>query len=197
MRREKTEISAGFLLFSAVVLFLGDLELLVILYLAAAIHETAHIAALKAVGAEIYKVRFYSTGLVIDYGGEITYLEEIVCALAGPAISISAALIFSLAEKEWMHAFVGMNLLLGLFNLLPFSALDGGRALSMIYKKSLGPDKADKIIMWSDILSAVIICGAVITINLKESVNFALVAATAWMCISCCKSVGDGVKSKK
>ena len=56
----------------------------------------------------------------------------------------------------------GVNLILMAFNLLPLSALDGGRALFMLIAWAAGPAAADKAALCVDIgLAAVLIAAAV------------------------------------
>lgn len=55
--------------------------------------------------------------------------SEVFVLFAGPFFNFAAALFFYLTGADWAFS---VNLILGLFNLLPFSNLDGGAVLRKI-----------------------------------------------------------------
>ena len=66
--------------------------------------------------------------MVLDH--TMGYWQEMVSAMAGPAVNFLLAAISS----KYFHnsLFIGLNLLLGVFNLLPVGELDGARVLRCI-----------------------------------------------------------------
>lgn len=123
---------------------------LILLLAAAGIHELGHLAAIRLLGAEIRGIRLAVGGMVIDYNGcRLSYFGDMVTALAGPAASILAAVFFSLVARsqplDGLFYFTGLNLLLGLFNLVPVLPLDGGRAVLSLLTAAKGPAEAEML----------------------------------------------------
>ena len=63
-----------------------------------------------------------------------------VVDLSGPVANLLAAGLAARFNREWLWCFVGVNLTLGLFNLLPAAPLDGGRALGRLLVILLGEE---------------------------------------------------------
>lgn len=96
--------------------------------LACVLHECGHWAAIVLLGGRVSFLRLTAVGaeMELDPRRSLTYGREAAAALAGPAVNL---LLAWLAARAGWYLFAGMNLCLGLLNLLPIRALDGGRAL--------------------------------------------------------------------
>lgn len=100
-------------------------------FIACMIHESGHLAAVLFTGGDIKKVSFSATGIRVVRSEEImsSVSEDIIILLSGPAASLIASAILLYGKFSY---FSSVNLILGLFNLLPFSALDGGSVIDII-----------------------------------------------------------------
>ena len=106
--------------------------------LAALIHESCHVAAVRLLGGRVHRIQVGPFGAVIDADG-ITGLREAACALAGPFGSL---LLVGLIH---VYPILGLcSLVQACFNLLPVYPLDGGRALLRMME-CLSPDRAESI----------------------------------------------------
>jgi Zn-dependent protease len=105
-------------------------------------HETAHSLVARRYGIEIRGITLFVFGGVAEMPGEPgSPRAEFLMALAGPlaSLALSAALFASAAAIAALHGpqtisgvvgYLGqLNLMLGLFNLVPAFPLDGGRML--------------------------------------------------------------------
>lgn len=94
------------------------------------LHESGHIAAMALLGIKPRSLVFYSGGISMKSGGGlIGPVREIFILSAGCVINFIAAAVGAALGNRLLW---GINLALGLFNLLPLPSLDGGRILSAI-----------------------------------------------------------------
>ena len=109
--------------------------------------------------------------------GFFGYGREILCAFAGPAVNLVLALVLARLE---MPAFSGLNLAMAIFNLLPLSVLDGGRALSCAACVLFGPEQTRWLIMRLEwVLSTLLLlCGGIV---LGLGGNVTLLVVSVWL----------------
>ena len=105
-------------------------------------HELTHAIVARREGVKVLGMKLWLFGGIARLGGEAkTPRAEFRIAASGPAMSLALAAIFAgaaaalravgtgdvvVAVTWWL---AGINLILGLFNLLPGAPLDGGRIL--------------------------------------------------------------------
>lgn len=102
---------------------------------AALLHEAGHLICLKRCGETPRELRLGFAGMEIvrAKGQGLSFTQEALAALAGPAVNLFLfALLLTCGawrQDARLAEAALVNLSLALFNLLPVSALDGGRAL--------------------------------------------------------------------
>jgi Zn-dependent protease/predicted transcriptional regulator len=111
------------------------------LFLSVLLHELGHALAARRYGVETRRITLWLLGGVAQLEKiPKEPRKELAIALAGPAVSFALALLFRLLRQEagalgfLTHYLALVNLVLGLFNLLPALPLDGGR----VYRALLG-----------------------------------------------------------
>lgn len=130
MTAAKLRAEPSFYLFWAVFCLLDSEGVLPIFAGAAVIHELGHILAISACGGQIAYIKLSASGAVIHQTRMLEPVCDCAVALAGPAAGMAAALLFSAMGYPTA---AGANLLLSMFNCLPFLPLDGGCALSALF----------------------------------------------------------------
>lgn len=171
------EVTGGFLLLMAWVNYCDTQRLLPAALCAAAIHELGHCAAIWAVNGRITLLRLSAVGAELQLEGTLSYRQELICALAGPALNLVTA--FPAAYVGW-EVFAGINLALGVFNLLPIGILDGGRIISCVLAMVFGPEAGCRLRSGVDLLfvMAMLLGGAVLFL---AGGSVTLLLAAAWL----------------
>ncbi len=115
-----------------------------LVYLFVSLHEYGHCLMAKHLNVEVRSVTLYPTGGIALMNFDPTNArQELLITLAGPAVNFVLAIAaFPLlfltphVNQEWFTAgvvlTVALNLLLGVFNLIPAIPMDGGRIFRSI-----------------------------------------------------------------
>ena len=120
------------------------------------LHEFGHAFMARRFGIETRSITLYPFGGVAALTREpVTPRAELLVALAGPAVNIALfaiALPLAWAGLPGAATFAGLNLALGIFNLLPAFPMDGGRILRAWLSPKVGivaaTEKALNVSRW-------------------------------------------------
>ena len=173
----RVQITGGFRLIMAWLNYCDTDGVLPLTLCAAAVHEFGHLAVIRLAGGRVHLLRLTAAGAELRLDGTLSYGRELLCALAGPAVNL--VLGFYLARVGW-PIFAGLNLVLGLFNLLPLRALDGGRALGCLAALLPWSEQAESLLCWLDILltAVSVLCGLLV---LLAGGNATLLLVGMWL----------------
>jgi Zn-dependent protease/CBS domain-containing protein len=135
--------------------WLWGLGLTLVLFLSVLVHELAHAIYARRKGAAVHDITLLMIGGVSRIGDPPRARHEAIMALAGPVASLvlgfAAVALFAVTPAGWQEGRVAlillaeMNLLLGLFNLIPAFPMDGGRVLRAALTGRLGPVRATRV----------------------------------------------------
>lgn len=141
----------------------------IILFLSVFIHELSHSIVAKSYGIRVKQIMLFIFGGVSDIEEEPKdFKKEFKMAMAGPAISLALSAFFaiiwwlttlmltSLSNDFFARGLIMingifyytsiLNLILGIFNLIPAFPMDGGRILrSILYSRNKNYDKSTRI----------------------------------------------------
>lgn len=132
----KLEISPAIFILILIFTLIDGIFYVLIIYMCAALHEGAHIFAVKYCGCEIERLRLLAVGadIKLKNTNTISYKKEFFIAISGPLINlifviimICIQLIFGISPLFQLFALC--NAILFFINILPIMPLDGGRAL--------------------------------------------------------------------
>lgn len=118
----------------------GYVRELVVLFAVILIHELGHAAAANLFRWRVKVIRLLPFGgaAEVEESGNIPAWQETIVVLAGPlqnALMIVLALLCretGLWSEVWAAYFIQVNMMIGLFNLLPIYPLDGGKLVHLI-----------------------------------------------------------------
>lgn len=125
-----------YIIFTFVLIYCGQFSACLIYLISLLMHEFAHYFVARMLGYKLNNMVFMPYGIGIG-GKNVVFKNshEVLIALAGPLLNFLIALI--VVAGWWLFPIsfayttllVQVNLVLGIFNLLPFYPLDGGRVL--------------------------------------------------------------------
>jgi Zn-dependent protease len=122
----------------------------VVLFVSVVLHELGHATMARFFGVRTAHITLYPFGGV----AAMTSMpreprQEALIAVAGPAVNGVLAVGFGLAWAViggwWLAAFAAMNLLMGVFNLVPAFPMDGGRVFRALLTPLLGWTRASRL----------------------------------------------------
>lgn len=133
MRGTRIRVSPGFLVLASLLLFLDREGAAPAVLAAWLLHEGGHLLLLYGTGGRVRRAELTLGGVRIETekGRRLSYGGELISVLAGPGINLALALGCARLGERW-YLFAGVNLALGVFNLLPVPGLDGGRGLALL-----------------------------------------------------------------
>lgn len=173
-----TNITISFFFAAALAfsLLLGSAEAILSAVAAAFLHESGHFAALCLIEETPKNFKITVSGIELKRESELNLSlnQEIFVSLAGVFTNFFFAGVFLIIYKCNPSFFLlynaGVHLVLGLFNLCPVGALDGGRALYYFICIFSEQDKAERIMKIISVITAAVLfaAGAVLFIKTKN-----------------------------
>jgi len=158
------------------------------LYASVFLHELAHLAAARGFGLRVRSITLHLLGgeTAID-SPRRTPVQEFVISVVGPlaSIVIGIACFFLGGDSAVLSALGWINVVIGVFNLLPGLPLDGGRALrATIWQVSGRPDAGTRLAAWAGRLIAIaLVVVTVLRVDFNGptwSVDVAFAVLVAW-----------------
>lgn len=178
-------------LFCAVLCFLllTDRTGLIIPVLAASlIHEAGHLFCMWAADCAPISIKLIPASVQITRHYKSSVNRDIAVSFCGPLVNICvfAALYlnYNLYKRDYILTFAAVNLIIGLFNLLPINGLDGGSVLVLLLSKKMHTFKAESIVFFIGIFvsSAVFLFGVYLYLSGKFNLSVIIMAVYLFIC---------------
>ena len=125
------------------------------------VHEFCHFAALAAIKTAPQEVNVSAAGISMSLNGGMSTVKKILVFAAGAAGNFVLAAFFSAADNR---LFFTVNLIIGIFTILPLCSTDGGSILTEFAEKFF-PERAERICR-----NIFLFCGATAAVILASAV---------------------------
>lgn len=138
----KISLDIGFLAV-IVILMLGGGKYYGLTFISCMIHEIGHLIGILLSKEGVKAISFNIFGITIfPYSKKISsFFSDICILIAGPFANIVTVFFSIYLSGGSINIFSVINLVLGIFNLLPFSKLDGGCILILLAESCMKDDK--------------------------------------------------------
>lgn len=155
----KIEVSFLFAAIIALLFITDKTGLFAPSFLACLIHETGHLAAMKAVKSQVKSISLKPAAVEITRSPCKSAKSIMIIQASGPLSNITVFAVFLIlsfsVHCETLLIFAVINLAYGAFNLLPVKGLDGGNLLYTLVCRFHGAKKAETALFITTALAAV------------------------------------------
>lgn len=180
----KIEIKFLFIAAMVLLMLLDTSGVMLCAFLSSAVHELAHLTALLALKGEVTTVSFEAFGIRITRVDALLVWEELVVLLAGPLANLLLFLLCVSSNLQSVSLISAVNLWIGVFNLLPVGALDGGRVASLILVKILGEQKGGRAAIVLSVLIILPLFVFGLILFLRPTHNFSLLIVCVFLALT-------------
>lgn len=147
-------------------------------FFAVFMHECGHLFAMWILGCAPKKIKLIPASVQITNAAFTGYKNDFLIAVSGPIVNFILFLAlyynYSLFENRFVGYFGLINLVLGLFNLLPVKGLDGGTALLSLLCKFTDINKAELCVRILSLAVATAVLTTAVFIAFKQKINISL-----------------------
>ena len=189
---KNTNITISFTFFALILMLiiLKKTDYLYTSIFSALLHEIGHLCALKHFGADIleFKISLFGGNIKTQNIERIDYLKDIIISLSGPMVNLYLSLIFCFFNKFFENSIfieiIMVNLILAVFNLLPFYSFDGGKILEAILKIYFNETIASRVITIISFIVLIPITYFSILMFLSSNNNFYFILVSLLMLLT-------------
>ena len=175
-----TEIYISFLFASVITLMLLFDKTGVILPLLFAVfmHEIGHLFMMYIRAAAPKRIKLIPASVQITKPFISNYKNDIIISLAGPIVNILLFAVFYFNYKCYLNTttlyIALLNLIIGVFNLLPIKGLDGGTVFYCILCKYTNVNKAELILGAISFLGGMALLISAVVLTIRGKINISL-----------------------
>lgn len=138
-------------------------------FLAAAIHESAHILCAFLLGMGLPRIKFDSAWIKLEYRQCSLAWKKIMLCLSGPLAGILCGIVFIS-----FRSFSLFSLSLAAINILPLSCFDGGGILREVCANFMLPDTAWKVTRAVSVITVIALWILSAVVQLTAGSNYTL-----------------------
>lgn len=129
----KIRIDFSFLVFISLLFLIKNGSMIFCFFTVCLVHELGHAIALNFVGGKLSALYFCGMGIkmIPQHKKILSVKSDAIVLLAGPLSNLVVFVAFTILNRN--NSFALLNLCAAVFNLLPYSALDGGALIKLIF----------------------------------------------------------------
>ena len=148
-------------------------------------HELCHVVALIVMGGKVSTLRISAFGMVMtcDDIYRLSPFKEMFFVLAGPVSNIAFSVMVLPFNTDYTAYLSALSMLWGLFNLLPFTAWDGGKALNLLLLIYMKQKSAENIMKFLSVLTLVCLGAFGILLLIKNRSSYSVLIITLYLTI--------------
>ena len=175
----KIEIAMHFSFFAVVALLglIQETSYMLLALIACLLHESGHILLMCLFSVPPKKITFYGAGIKItpDNRKITSIIQDFFILIGGSATNITLfGIIYSTTKSSFNFSlFAVFNLIIGLFNLLPFKHFDGGKIIDL-FLVTRKPEKSIAVRKIMRYISVILLVGLGLVLLLQGSTNISL-----------------------
>lgn len=155
------EITFLFVAFLSVFIYIDKSGLILHCLIASFFHETAHLTVMHSMSCKPKSVKFMLSGIQIVRGFGYDIKKDIIISFCGPLANLFLSAVFFinyyLYALDIFLVFSAVNLMIGVYNLLPFKGLDGGEILYLTALLKHDKQYADRLVKIIGVVGTVVI----------------------------------------
>lgn len=188
IKSTRIELSFTFLALILLTACFDKEGILLISLVSSILHELIHLALIIAFGGKISQISFSIFGGNIKRSKAIklTNFKEFFISISAPATNILAgALLVLFNINLWGY----INLIIGVFNILPFYDFDGGRGLFYLLSNCLDLSIVNKILNVTSILSVLVISSFTVAVFFNSKTGVSMLLLCVYMFFSLFKNL--------
>lgn len=175
----KIKISFLFVAFLSLMLVIDATHKTLLCIFATLLHEFGHMFAILLLHKKIYEIRLNLSSIdIVNKKSNLAFKKEIFITISGSLMNFLAAVVInsvnSTINSGLLRIFFVQNVLIGMFNLLPISTLDGGQLLFLMLEKKFSHKTAYKITQVISCLTLIPIAILSFIIIFNSKYNFSL-----------------------
>lgn len=155
---------------------------------AVSLHEIGHLLAMWIVGTPPKSIRLIPASVQITRSISSRYKNDIIVALSGPLVNFALFLTlyinYLIFGNEGILYYSLINLIVGLFNLLPVTGLDGGTVLFSVIAKKRDINKAMLTLRIISLCLGAVCLFLAITLTLRGKLNVSVYIISVYLFLS-------------
>ncbi len=185
-----TEIYISFLFAAVITLMLlfDKTGLILPLLFAVFMHELGHLFMMYIKESAPKRIKLIPASVQITKSFSGDYKNDILISLSGPFVNILLFSVFYFNYKCYQNTatlyIALLNLIIGVFNLLPIKGLDGGTIFYCVLCRCTNINKAELILNLISFLSGLVLLLSAVVLTIRGKINISLYIMAIYLLVT-------------